>query len=57
MAAVLNAVAALFGFLDYRFLKLSQPIGLVINALLASLAVIGLDAIILKRQCRGCSHI
>lgn len=52
MIAVLNAaaallgLAALFGFLNYRFLKLPQPIGLVIIALLASLAVIGLDAAI-----------
>ena len=52
MIAVLNAaaallgLAALFGFLNYRFLKLPQPIGLVIIALLASLAVIGLDAVI-----------
>ena len=52
MVAVLNAVAALlglaalFGFLNYRFLKLPQPIGLVIIALLASLALIGLDAVI-----------
>ena len=52
MIAVLNAaaallgLAALFGFLNYRFLKLPQPIGLVIIAFLASLAVIGLDAVI-----------
>ncbi len=52
MIAVLNAaaallgLAALFGFLNYRLLKLPQPIGLVIIALLASLAVIGLDAVI-----------
>jgi hypothetical protein len=50
MVAVLNAVAALFGFLDYRFLKLSQPIGLVINALLRR---VGLSGITLRSTRSG----
>ncbi len=45
-AAVLLGLAALFGYLNFRVLKLPQPIGLVVIALLASLAAIGLDAAI-----------
>ena len=35
--AILLTLAAIFGFLNYRFLKLPRTIGLVIIALLASL--------------------
>ncbi len=43
--AALLGLAALFGYLNHRFLKLPQTIGLVIIALLASLAALGLDAL------------
>jgi CPA1 family monovalent cation:H+ antiporter len=51
MDSALNAIAALlglaavFGYLNHRFLKLPQTIGLVVIALLASLAALGLDAL------------
>ena len=41
--AILLTLAAIFGFLNYRFLKLPRTIGLVIVALLASLGVLALD--------------
>ncbi|MCH8113711.1 MAG: sodium:proton antiporter, partial [Proteobacteria bacterium] len=43
--AVLLGLAALFGYLNHRFLKLPQTIGLVVIALLASLAALGLDVL------------
>lgn len=43
--AVLLGLAAVFGYLNHRFLKLPQTIGLVVIALLASLAALGLDAL------------
>lgn len=43
--AVLLGLAATFGYLNYRFLRLPQPIGLVVIALLASLAALALDAL------------
>ncbi len=43
--AVLLGLAAIFGYLNHRFLKLPQTIGLVVIALLASLAALGLDAL------------
>ena len=38
-------LAAIFGYLNYRFLKLPPAIGLVVIALVASLGTIGIDAI------------
>lgn len=41
--ALLFGLAGLFGWLNYRFLKLPQTIGLTLIALAASLAMIGID--------------
>ncbi len=46
LAAVIVTLAALFGFINYRWLGLPNTIGLVVIALAASLASIGLDALI-----------
>ena len=46
LAAVVIALAAAFGYVNHRWLKLPQTIGLVVIALAASLAVIALDAAI-----------
>jgi len=43
LAALMVALAAFFGYLNHRLLKLPPTIGLVIISLLASLAAIGLD--------------
>ncbi|MCZ6610689.1 MAG: sodium:proton antiporter, partial [Alphaproteobacteria bacterium] len=43
LAAILLALAAAFGYLNHRWLKLPHTIGLVVIALLASMAVLGLD--------------
>jgi CPA1 family monovalent cation:H+ antiporter len=45
VAAILVALSALFGYLNYRFLNLPHTIGLVVIALAASLAVILIDAL------------
>jgi CPA1 family monovalent cation:H+ antiporter len=45
-AAIVITLAAIFGYINYRTLKLPPAIGLVIIALLASLGTIALDAII-----------
>ena len=44
-AAIIIGLAAVFGYLNYRFLRLPHTIGLVIIALLASLGVMAIDAI------------
>ncbi len=44
--AILLGLAALFGALNYWFVKLPHTIGLVVIALAASLAVVGLDLIV-----------
>jgi CPA1 family monovalent cation:H+ antiporter len=43
LAAVLLALAAVFGYLNHRWLKLPHTIGLVVIALAASLAILALD--------------
>jgi CPA1 family monovalent cation:H+ antiporter len=43
IAAILVALSALFGYVNYRYLKLPHTIGLVVVALAASLAIIVLD--------------
>ncbi|MEE8214667.1 MAG: sodium:proton antiporter [Alphaproteobacteria bacterium] len=43
LAAILLALAAAFGYLNHRWLKLPHTIGLVVIALFASLAVLALD--------------
>jgi len=45
IAAVIVTLAAVFGYINHRFLKLPQSIGLVIIALSASMSVIALDAV------------
>lgn len=45
-AATLLGLTALFGFINYRFLKLPQTIGLVMVALVASLAAMAVDALV-----------
>ena len=44
--AMLVGLTALFGFLNHRFLRLPHTIGLMLIALLASIAAILLDTII-----------
>ena len=44
LAAIVLALAAAFGYVNHRWMKLPRSIGLVVIALFASLAVIGLDA-------------
>ncbi len=44
LAAIVLALAAGFGYVNHRWMKLPRSIGLVVIALFASLAVIGLDA-------------
>jgi CPA1 family monovalent cation:H+ antiporter len=46
MAAIVVALAALFGWVNHRWPGLPEAIGLVVIALLAWLGVIGLDALI-----------
>jgi len=46
LATLMVALAAIFGYLNHRLLKLPPPIGLVIIALLASLIAVGLDALL-----------
>ena len=43
---IVITLAAVFGYINYRFLRLPHTIGLVIIALLASLGVMAIDAII-----------
>ena len=45
IAAVIVTLAALFGYINHRFLKFPPSIGLVVIALMASLGVIGIDAL------------
>ena len=45
ISSILVGLSALFGYLNYRFLHLPHTIGLVVIALFASLATIGLDLI------------
>jgi len=45
-AGIVITLAAVFGYINYRFLRLPHTIGLVIIALLASLGVMAIDAII-----------
>ncbi len=46
IAAIVLTLAAAFGYLNHRWLKMPQSIGLVVIALLASLGVIALDALL-----------
>jgi CPA1 family monovalent cation:H+ antiporter len=43
LAAILLALAAAFGYLNHRWLKLPHTIGLVVIALFASIAILALD--------------
>jgi monovalent cation:H+ antiporter, CPA1 family len=45
IAAAVIVLAAIFGYLNHRFLKLPHTIGLVVIALAVSLVVLGLDAV------------
>lgn len=45
VAAIVLALAAVFGYINHRWMKLQQSIGLVVIALFASFGVIGLDAL------------
>ncbi len=44
IAAIVMVLAAVFGYLNHKFLRLPHTIGLVMIALAVSLAVLGLDA-------------
>jgi CPA1 family monovalent cation:H+ antiporter len=46
VAAVVLTLAAAFGYVNHRWMKLQQSIGVVVIALFASLGVIALDAVI-----------
>lgn len=46
IAAVLFGLSALFGYLNHKLLRLPHTIGLVVIALAASLALIGLDRVV-----------
>ena len=46
VVAVLLTLAAVFGYLNHHFLRLPTTIGLVVIALAASLAALGLDAVV-----------
>ncbi len=46
LAAVVVVLAAVFGYLNHRFLKLPASIGLLVIALFASLGAIGLDSLL-----------
>ena len=46
MAAIALALAALFGYVNHRWMRLPHTIGLVIIALLVSIAVLALDALV-----------
>lgn len=45
-AAILIVLAAVLGYLNHRFIRLPQAVGLTIMGALASLAVIGLDRLL-----------
>ncbi|KAE9625903.1 MULTISPECIES: cation:proton antiporter [Parasedimentitalea] len=45
IASILIVLAALFGVLNYHFLKLPQAIGILVVALLASLGILGFDTL------------
>jgi CPA1 family monovalent cation:H+ antiporter len=46
IAAIVITLAALFGYVNHRWMKLQQSIGLVVIALFASFGVIALDALV-----------
>lgn len=46
IAAILIGLTAVFGFINYRLLRLPHTIGIVLIAMVASLAVIGLDLVL-----------
>lgn len=46
IASLLIVLAAVFGAINYLFLKLPAAIGILVVALLASLAVLGIDALV-----------
>ena len=46
IGAVLIGLSALFGYLNHRYLRLPHSIGLLLIALAASLAVIGIDRVV-----------
>ncbi len=46
IAAIVLTLAALFGYINHRWLKLPITIGLVVIALVVSLCVLGLDALL-----------
>ena len=43
IAAILLTLAAVFGYLNFRFLRLPQTIGILAIALVSSLVVLGVD--------------
>ena len=45
IATIIISLAAVFGYCNYKFLKLPHTIGLVIIALFTSFGVLGVDAI------------
>ena len=46
IAAIVLTLAALFGYFNHRWLKLPITIGLVVIALVVSLCVLGIDALL-----------
>jgi len=46
IAAIVIVLAAVFGYLNHRFIRLPHTVGLVVIALVASLVVLGIDAVL-----------
>ncbi len=56
LAAILLTLASLFGFVNYRFLRLPTAIGLMLVSLVASLCVLGLDRMLPQLELRNWSE-
>jgi hypothetical protein len=63
-ASILLSLASLFGFINHRFLRLPNPVGLMVVSLAASLCILGLDRLLpavnlrdWSEQVLGTSHL
>ena len=56
LAAILLSLASVFGFVNYRFLRLPTAIGLMVVSLVASLCVLALDRMLPQLDLRGWSE-
>jgi CPA1 family monovalent cation:H+ antiporter len=55
-ASVLLSLASLFGFINHRFLRLPNSVGLMVVSLVASLCILGLDRLLPQVDLRGWSQ-